>query len=364
MTETVLFVHAHPDDETISTGGTIATLIDAGAHVTVLTCTRGELGEIVDPALAIGGPAELALARERELAAALAILGVSDHRFLGSPTARWEGFEPRSYLDSGMQWGEHGAEPVTDVAPQALSRADFGEVGADIATVIAELLPDAVVSYDERGGYGHPDHVRAAAAARRAAEHMGVPYWCIVVGNAEAERDIDVAPVIDRKRRALLEYRSQLTVGDDWFAGANGEREPITAVERFRRQRQVEPPARSYAADTVAGKIFTLAVSAALGVGVGAVFTGAQQSSVLIAVAGLVVVAALLTGLRGVTRSRLVGAIAAAGVAVGELVLRFGSSASAELAKQSWQGAVWTWGALVVAVVVLALPDISRLRRG
>ncbi len=365
MTETILFVHAHPDDESISTGGTIATLVDTGAHVTVLTCTRGELGEVVDPALAISGPAELALVRERELASALAVLGVTDHRFLGSSAARWEGFEPRVYLDSGMRWGSDGtAQPVADVAPEALTSAEFGEVGADIATVIAELLTDAVISYDADGGYGHPDHVRAAAAARRAAEYMGVPYWSIVAGSGSVEREVDVTSVLERKRRALIEYRSQLTVGDDWFAGANGEREPIAVIERFRRERPEAASDNSYAAQSLPLKLFTLLVCVILGAVTGLMFTAAHQSSLLIGIGGLVAVTALLAGLRTIFRSRLVAAVAAGGFVVGYLLLRIGSSASGDVVKQNLQGVVWTWGSVVAIILVLLLPGFRRRRRG
>jgi N-acetyl-1-D-myo-inositol-2-amino-2-deoxy-alpha-D-glucopyranoside deacetylase len=262
-----------------------------------------------------------------------------------------------------MQWGANGAEPVTDVAPAALTSAEFGEVGADIAAVIAELGPDAVVSYDEHGGYGHPDHVRTAAAARRAAEYLGVPYWSVVVGDATADREVDVTPVLARKRGALLEYRSQLTVGPDWSAGANGEREPIAAVERFRRELPPAEQDTTYATQSLPLKIFTLAVSALLGAATGALFTAAHQSSLLITILGVLAVAALLAGLRTAFRSRLVAAIAAGGLAVGDLVLRFGSASSAELDRQNLQGIVWIWVPFLVAVLVVVLPGWGRRRR-
>jgi N-acetyl-1-D-myo-inositol-2-amino-2-deoxy-alpha-D-glucopyranoside deacetylase len=93
----VLFVHAHPDDETIVTGGTIAKLVDLGAAVTVLTCTRGELGEVIPDEFKHleGAGAELAQFRTGELHSAMHILGVTDHRFLGETSARWAGREPR-----------------------------------------------------------------------------------------------------------------------------------------------------------------------------------------------------------------------------------------------------------------------------
>ena len=106
----MLFVHAHPDDETIVTGGTIALLAESGATVTVLTCTRGERGEVIPaPFKHLEGAGEqLAEFRAAELARALHVLGVTDHRFLGEDRARWGQAEPRRYTDSGMQWrGEH-----------------------------------------------------------------------------------------------------------------------------------------------------------------------------------------------------------------------------------------------------------------
>ena len=88
--ERVLFVHAHPDDESITTGGTMALLVERGSQVTLVTCTRGERGEVIPADLAglEGDGAALATVRTEELATALAALGVVDHRFLGGPGAR------------------------------------------------------------------------------------------------------------------------------------------------------------------------------------------------------------------------------------------------------------------------------------
>src|SRR5690554_2536102 len=106
----VLFVHAHPDDETISTGGTIATLVDAGVGVTVVTCTRGERGEVIPAELVHleGDGPKLAEHRMGELADAMRILGVEDHRYLGEQSARLADLPPRRYLDSGMVWDSSG----------------------------------------------------------------------------------------------------------------------------------------------------------------------------------------------------------------------------------------------------------------
>ena len=159
----LLLVHAHPDDESINNGATMAKYAAEGARVTLVTCTLGEEGEVV--------PAELAhLAADRddalgpyrtgELAAAMAELGVTDHRFLGGPGR---------YRDSGMM----GA-PQND-RPGAFWRADVDEAAAHLVAVVREVRPQVLVTYDPDGGYGHPDHIQAHRVATRAAELAADP---------------------------------------------------------------------------------------------------------------------------------------------------------------------------------------------
>src|SRR5690606_28048108 len=175
----LLAVHAHPDDETLSTGALLATWAAAGRPVTVVTCTRGERGEVIPPELAHlegDGPA-LAAHREGELAVALRALGVREHRYLGAPGARAEGLPERRYEDSGMIEGPDGTPRlVPDATPGCLCLADFDEVVSDVVAAIASTGATAVVSYDEQGGYGHPDHVLAHRAAREAAALAGVAF--------------------------------------------------------------------------------------------------------------------------------------------------------------------------------------------
>jgi N-acetyl-1-D-myo-inositol-2-amino-2-deoxy-alpha-D-glucopyranoside deacetylase len=158
----VLFVHAHPDDESIGTGATMARYAEAGAGVVLLTATRGELGEVIPPELAHLDPDQLAEHRTNELATAMEALGVSDHRFLTRP-------DGSGYRDSGMVWLEPGrAAAGDDVDPRALAAADPEEVAARIAEVVREVRPQVVVTYEPGGGYGHPDHVRVHEATMRA----------------------------------------------------------------------------------------------------------------------------------------------------------------------------------------------------
>lgn len=145
----LLLVHAHPDDETIGMGATMAKYAAAGTAVTLVTCTLGEEGEILVPALehlAAGRDDGLGQWRIGELANACRALGVDDYRLLGGP-GRWR--------DSGMM-----STPTND-DPRCFWRSDPDERTAALVTVIREVRPQVVCGYDENGGYGHPDHIRA-----------------------------------------------------------------------------------------------------------------------------------------------------------------------------------------------------------
>ncbi len=149
-----LFVHAHPDDETIGSGATMARYAAADdTLVTLLTCTLGEEGEVVLPGLAhLAADQEDRLGEHRltELAEAMAALGVVDWRLLGGPG---------TYRDSGMI-----GTPAND-RPDCFWRADLLAATAHVVAVIRETRPQVVVTYDDFGGYGHPDHIQAHRVA-------------------------------------------------------------------------------------------------------------------------------------------------------------------------------------------------------
>jgi N-acetyl-1-D-myo-inositol-2-amino-2-deoxy-alpha-D-glucopyranoside deacetylase len=154
----ILFVHAHPDDETIGTGGTMARYAAEGAAVTLVTCTLGEEGEIHVPALAGLAAAEgdqLGGYRLVELERACAALGVTDHRLLGGAGR---------FRDSGMMGTPSNSHP----------RAFWGAPVDAAATLLLEILretrPQVLVTYNELGGYGHPDHIQSHRVAMRAVE--------------------------------------------------------------------------------------------------------------------------------------------------------------------------------------------------
>jgi N-acetyl-1-D-myo-inositol-2-amino-2-deoxy-alpha-D-glucopyranoside deacetylase len=155
----ILLVHAHPDDETINNGATMALYADRGAQVTLVTCTRGEEGEVLVPGLSHLASSEqdlLGQHRETELALAMKALGISDFRFLGAPTSK--------FRDSGMM----GTEPNN--RPDVFWQADLDSAARILVDVIEEVKPHILITYDEIGGYGHPDHIQAHRVAMRASE--------------------------------------------------------------------------------------------------------------------------------------------------------------------------------------------------
>ena len=181
----LLLVHAHPDDETIGTGATMAHYAADGALVTLVTCTLGEEGEVLVPELAhLASDQQDGLGQHRigELAVAMEALGVTDHRFLGGPGR---------FRDSGMIGTPQNERPDT------FWRADLTEAVAALVQVVREVRPQVFVTYDEKGGYGHPDHIQAHRVA---------------VAAFTAAADPDFAPELGEPWRASKLYYGAIPV--------------------------------------------------------------------------------------------------------------------------------------------------------
>ena len=162
----LLLVHAHPDDETINNGVTMAKYAADGIDVTLVTCTRGEEGEVlVDSLLNLASSKDDKLGehREVELKDAMYELGIKDFRFLGSPSKKWR--------DSGMM-----GMPQND-RKDVFWQADLDEAAKELVKIILEIKPQVLITYDEFGGYGHPDHIKAHQVAMRAAEIASQQGW-------------------------------------------------------------------------------------------------------------------------------------------------------------------------------------------
>lgn len=243
----LLLVHAHPDDESIGTGATMAKYAAEGARVTLVTCTLGEMGEIIPPDLRHLLPDELGQHRIGELERACAALRVTDHRFLGG-----EG----RFRDSGMM----GLPDNDD--PRCFWQANVDEAAGLLATVIEEVAADVIVTYDSNGFYGHPDHIQAHRVAWRAHELTGrkakfyataVPRsmlaeavqlpeesWfvrttdlSVSVPDDQVTTEIDATKYLDAKIAAMRAHETQITVDGEFFALSNEMGLRILATEYF-----------------------------------------------------------------------------------------------------------------------------------
>lgn len=268
MSRRLLLVHAHPDDETITTGGTIARYAAEGVEVSVLTCTLGEEGEVIGArwaALVASQADQLGGYRVLELTRALTHLGVGrGPRFLGG-AGRWR--------DSGM------AGTPAALHPRSFAGAGDDDVAAAMVSVVRELRPHVVVSYDPGGTYGHPDHVRvydvtsdAVLAAADPARFAGTGtawsvsklYWTVTEHSALAQgltamgelpqgwrlpgpdelpcepdglvdAEIDVRDVLPAKLAALAAHATQVTVAPTGtaFALSNNVAQPVLDREHY-----------------------------------------------------------------------------------------------------------------------------------
>lgn len=190
-------VHAHPDDETLTSGVLLSAAVAAGVPATVITCTRGERGEVIGPlhdVLEGDGPA-LARHREQEIAAAMTALGGVEQEFLDrlpGPVV--------SYVDSGMAWvavsSQAGA--AARIPVDALVAADLDAQAQRLADWLRDRNPDLLVTYEPGGGYGHPDHVRTHQIVMRAVESLGAQAPAVAWA-------VDAADEVRAAQRALAE---------------------------------------------------------------------------------------------------------------------------------------------------------------
>ena len=225
----LLLVHAHPDDESINNGATMARYVDEGVAVTLVTCTAGEMGEILVPDLehlAFEQEAGLGPHRRGELAEAMKVLGVTDHRFLG-------GFG--RFHDSGMAWHADGHAMAAEFVPDnAFWNADLTEAADELVKVIREVRPQVLVTYDEFGGYGHPDHIQAHRVAMYGAQLAAVPSYKLELGEPHDIAKIYWTAMSESRMRASL--RALREGGDtETFAGMepDGKLPPFVTADEL-----------------------------------------------------------------------------------------------------------------------------------
>ncbi|MEW2546100.1 N-acetyl-1-D-myo-inositol-2-amino-2-deoxy-alpha-D-glucopyranoside deacetylase [Streptomyces sp. NPDC047002] len=263
----LLLVHAHPDDETINNGATMAKYAAEGASVTLVTCTLGEEGEVIPPELAhLAADRDDTLGTHRigELADAMKALGVTDHRFLGGPGR---------FRDSGMM-----GLPTND-REGAFWHTDVEAAAPYLVEIVRSVRPQVLVTYDPHGGYGHPDHIQAHRVAMRAVDLAADPgyraglgpahtvakvYWNRVPRSAAEEgfarlrasgaqfpgvadvadlpgvvaddvvtAAIDGGPYAEHKTAAMRAHATQIAVDGPFFALSNDLGQPLFATEYY-----------------------------------------------------------------------------------------------------------------------------------
>ncbi|EPH05973.1 hypothetical protein HMPREF1531_00621 [Propionibacterium sp. oral taxon 192 str. F0372] len=225
-----LVVHAHPDDETLQTGPLLAWLTRRGIATTVITCTRGERGEIVAGSVVTKpAPAEFVAIRQTELAGALTELGIEEHCFLGTPPARHPGVPRREYRDSGMVWVSEGlAGPADANDPDSFTAAPIDEIVADLTAALTATKGTVIVGYDALGSYGHPDHVRVHELCVETARRTGVPLVQVASEeDAEGFEWFDLDEETPRVIAALRRHATQLTVGPEGITHVGGQHQDI-----------------------------------------------------------------------------------------------------------------------------------------
>jgi N-acetyl-1-D-myo-inositol-2-amino-2-deoxy-alpha-D-glucopyranoside deacetylase len=286
MDQRMLLVHAHPDDETIGQGATMASYVARGTSVTLVTCTLGEEGEVLVPELthlAADAEDELGEHRITELANAMKELGVTDHRFLGGAGR---------YRDSGMAWDDQRrATARAETKEGTFWRADLLEASALLVEIIREVRPQVLVTYDEFGNYGHPDHIQAHRVATYATALAAVSsyrpdlgpawdiskvYWGAMSMNRMREGlralraagdttsfegmdpegemppfmvpDDQLSAVVvaddfaDAKLRAMKAHATQITVDGPFFALSNNLGDQVWGTEFYRLAKGVQGP--------------------------------------------------------------------------------------------------------------------------
>jgi len=255
----VAAVFAHPDDEAFTIGGALSAFTDRGATVTLISATRGEEGEIADPALAT--PENLGDVREGELRNAAAILGITDVRFL-------------DFRDSGM----FGTAPNEN--PAAFIQHPTDEIALMLIGLFKDVRPHLVLTFSEEGGYLHPDHVHIHDSIVAASERSSnlVPHLAFAsfprefflrlanqnhgtfIGMPEERRQrmgqplaaftliADVSPYVDRKIAAFDAHETQHPKnGDDPFLDSEEARREFTSREYY-----IQVPANADTPDPLA----------------------------------------------------------------------------------------------------------------
>lgn len=215
----LLAIHAHPDDESSKGAATMARYADEGHQVRVLTCTGGERGDILNPK--VGPISDMVRTRQEEMAAAAEILGV-EHRWLG-------------YEDSGLPEGD----PTPPLPEGCFALQDTEEITAAIVAQLREFRPHVIITYDENGGYPHPDHIKVHAVSLRAWDAAADPEFHPELGEPwEVKKLYYTHGFVSRRFEAL---EQELTAALKHSAESEIPRDALDRVSWWRRIPDIYP---------------------------------------------------------------------------------------------------------------------------
>lgn len=356
-------MHAHPDDESIFTSHVIADRIAAGSEVMVFTLTRGERGKMKLAELKAleGNLVSMGAFRSSELLNALEALGTPEnpvkHAFAGT----------RAYLDSGMRVTNRGKPAKKrNLDPMSLSAVSVSVIADDIEQVLKSFKPDAVITYNSRGGYGHPDHKRAYEATAMAIRHYSrsnkgkaPDFWVIAEPNERAGIKIGNEKTALVKRAALEAHASQVLVSKDTYALVAGQEIRYDAPERLRKTH----PSNWLMMKPYLKSIWGLP----LGIGAGFVGTMLHQSTTSDAVhfpVGLVVSLSMVTSIALLLRLLRSSRGALYLMAFGFIAVVY-SLAQKQPGNELWipsnlVGTWWAYGSLGIVALTVLFPRLRR----
>ncbi|MEY2946219.1 MAG: hypothetical protein RL243_996 [Actinomycetota bacterium] len=355
----VLLVHAHPDDESLFTGHVIAERLAAGAEVYVLTLTRGERGKVklADLKPLEGQSKQMGAFRTAELMTALAAYDTESasvqHSFAGT----------RAYLDSGMRINALGRPTRKRVLDEmSLVAVATPVIADDIVAVMKSFRPDAVITYNRKGGFGHPDHKKAYEATTMAIrkyskDHRAPQFWTIAEPGEHSDVKIggpETAPV---KKAALSAHASQVLVMEDSYALVAGKEIRYDAPEKLRRAsvsswNSIKPWLRSLWAlplgwlDGLAGTMLHL--------------TRTVEGVPIGLIVALVMTAALGIALRVLRRSR--GALYLSTLAFIITVLQLSQPQpdGSAFMDDSELSTYWVYGSIALLAIIIVFPRIRK----
>jgi N-acetyl-1-D-myo-inositol-2-amino-2-deoxy-alpha-D-glucopyranoside deacetylase len=355
----VLLVHAHPDDESLFTGHVIAERLAAGAEVYVLTLTRGERGKVklADLKPLEGQSKQMGAFRTAELMTALAAYDTEtasvQHSFAGT----------RAYLDSGMRINALGRPTRKRILDEmSLVAVATPVIADDIVAVMKSFRPDAVITYNRKGGFGHPDHKKAYEATSMAIrkyskDHRAPQFWTIAEPGEHSDVKVGGVETAAVKKAALSAHASQVLVMEDSYALVAGKEIRYDAPEKLRRAsvsswNSIKPWLRSLWAlplgwlDGLAGTMLHL--------------TRTVEGVPIGLIVALVMTAALGVALRVLRRSR--GALYLSTLAFIITVLQLSQPQpdGSAFMDDSELSTYWVYGSIALLAIIIVFPRIRK----